>query len=273
MERERKYRELRNKSLAYRQQVQEWYDVVALSTTAAAGTSSHITGNSSTNDDTNDTTNDDSGEGEGGLSSASTVVVENTTTTSTNSSSRNTSLRKKRRVMEHNRGRTTNTNIVASHPAIDAGLINKQEGDFVSTASNNSTCTADVISSSSNSRIHRATKSLAALKARCSTNNNNNNNNKTNYKYQEVVRKKEDRRQLKAYDCADCRAFLDAICKDKNGKNHGMFDRGEFVQECSRHRARHVPEETPPGFWELSFADSVAARGDGDGDDETTSSC
>ena len=86
--------------------------------------------------------------------------------------------------------------------------------------------------------------------------------NEPNYKYHEVVRKKKERRALQGHDCPSCRSFLDAVCKDWDGKDNGMFNRSELVQECSRHRSKHEPNQTPPGFWELSFADSVAARGE-----------
>uniref|UniRef100_A0A7S2KPV9 DNA endonuclease activator Ctp1 C-terminal domain-containing protein n=1 Tax=Leptocylindrus danicus TaxID=163516 RepID=A0A7S2KPV9_9STRA len=213
------------------------------------------------------------------LSNASTVVVENTTTTTASSSSLSSRASKKRRT-HHN----THTTVEEQDDDGIVALV-KQEDDSDENNNNNNdnnstmsmiipaaavTAAPSSSVSSSNSRINRATKSLAALKARCNIDateedvEEEDTNNKECYKYEEVVRKKEDRRQLKGYDCPDCRAFLDAICKDKNGKEHGMFNRSEFVQECSRHRARHVPEDTPPGFWELSFADSVAARGHND---------
>ena len=75
------------------------------------------------------------------------------------------------------------------------------------------------------------------------------------FKYQQVIRKQNQRRQLTGHDCPSCRAFFDAICKDANGNDNGQFNRKEMVQECSRHRYKYVPEQTPQGFWELSFVD------------------
>jgi len=88
------------------------------------------------------------------------------------------------------------------------------------------------------------------------------NNDEPSYKYHEVIRKKNERRSLQGRDCPSCRAFLDAVCKDCDGKDNGIFDRKELVQDCSRHRTKHEPDQTPSGFWELSFADSIAARGE-----------
>jgi hypothetical protein len=34
-----------------------------------------------------------------------------------------------------------------------------------------------------------------------------------------------------------------------------MPDRDQMVKECSRHRARHVPDLTPADFWDMDFAD------------------
>ena len=86
------------------------------------------------------------------------------------------------------------------------------------------------------------------------------------YPYQEVVRKKSERRALPGHDCQACREFYDAICRQTKPGEEPMIDRCAFVQECSRHRSRFAPRSTPPGFWDLSFADSVAARGETDGE-------
>jgi len=86
------------------------------------------------------------------------------------------------------------------------------------------------------------------------------------YPYQEVVRKKSERRALPGHDCQACREFYDAICRQTKQGEEPMIDRCAFVQECSRHRSRFAPRSTPPGFWDLSFADSVAARGEMEGE-------
>jgi len=56
-----------------------------------------------------------------------------------------------------------------------------------------------------------------------------------------VVRGKEARLGLRAFDCEQCRNFYDAT--------------GSTTREIklSRHRFAHAPASTPPGFWELSF--------------------
>lgn len=75
--------------------------------------------------------------------------------------------------------------------------------------------------------------------------------NPSKFRYQEVVRKKADREQLRAFDCPDCAKFLEAI---REGRGAEVFDRDDIAQ-CSRHRAMFTPPETPDGFWELSFPD------------------
>ena len=60
------------------------------------------------------------------------------------------------------------------------------------------------------------------------------------YAYQEVVRKKAERQALPQYECVDCAAFGRAV--------------GMPIRYC-RHRFRFPPPETPPGFWDLDFAD------------------
>jgi len=79
------------------------------------------------------------------------------------------------------------------------------------------------------------------------------------YKYKEVVRNRSDRRSMRAHDCPECKAFLDAVC-GKEGENN-IFDRSKLIQQCSRHRSNFSQDPpTPDGFWELSFADSLKAR-------------
>ena len=76
-------------------------------------------------------------------------------------------------------------------------------------------------------------------------------------KYQEVVRGKTAREALRAFDCEECRAFLNAVCE---GPGVEVFDRDSIIKRCSRHRSSFSPPKTPDGFWELSFADERAAR-------------
>jgi hypothetical protein len=76
------------------------------------------------------------------------------------------------------------------------------------------------------------------------------------YKYQEVVRCRHDREQLPGHCCPECDKFVESLCQAEGGH---VFDKKEFLG-MSRHRARHAPENTPPGFWDLSFADEIDAR-------------
>ncbi|KAL7472487.1 hypothetical protein ACHAXS_012858 [Conticribra weissflogii] len=76
------------------------------------------------------------------------------------------------------------------------------------------------------------------------------------YKYKEVVRG-HDRRSLPGRECEHCRLFHDAMCAQNCGD---FFDREKMVNECSRHRSRYEQDLTPPDFWEMSFADSIANR-------------
>ena len=41
---------------------------------------------------------------------------------------------------------------------------------------------------------------------------------------------------------------------------HPAQDEAELLQVCSRHKAYERPQDTPDGFWELSFQDSIANR-------------
>lgn len=74
------------------------------------------------------------------------------------------------------------------------------------------------------------------------------------YKHVEVVRGKKKRECLPGHSCPGCDPFWSAVCDGND-----VFDRKQF-QDCSRHRAAHSPENTPPNFWDLSFRDEVLAR-------------
>jgi hypothetical protein len=74
------------------------------------------------------------------------------------------------------------------------------------------------------------------------------------YKHVEVVRGKKKRECLPGHSCQCCDPFWSAVCDGND-----VFDRKQF-QDCSRHRAAHSPENTPPNFWDLSFRDEVLAR-------------
>ncbi|CAM9361911.1 unnamed protein product, partial [Scytosiphon promiscuus] len=73
------------------------------------------------------------------------------------------------------------------------------------------------------------------------------------YKFQEVVRDRSKRAMMKGHDCEHCMAYLAAV-----GGSPG--EREAMLNMCSRHRyteANGRPAETPEGFWDLSFADSI----------------
>lgn len=106
------------------------------------------------------------------------------------------------------------------------------------------------------------------------------------FKYCEVVRGKEARENLAGWDCAQCRAFYDAlstwgavvagtapVCGHvlKIPRSRGMDaapvaprpqgpDAAQLLQNGSRHRHRYAPPETPQGFWDLGFNDSLDSR-------------
>lgn len=74
--------------------------------------------------------------------------------------------------------------------------------------------------------------------------------NKENaYQYVEVVRNREARAALSGHDCVECRKYYEAL--------GGLGDAALQKSKCSRHRARFVPYDTPDGFWNLSFPDSL----------------
>uniref|UniRef100_A0A6B2LIH7 DNA endonuclease activator Ctp1 C-terminal domain-containing protein n=1 Tax=Arcella intermedia TaxID=1963864 RepID=A0A6B2LIH7_9EUKA len=83
-----------------------------------------------------------------------------------------------------------------------------------------------------------------------STKSSSNLSNKT-FKYQEEpIRNKQERQKLKGRECLHCQKFYDAI----NQGDH-KFDRGKFVNECSRHKEMFTPPSTPPGYWDPGFPD------------------
>jgi len=83
-----------------------------------------------------------------------------------------------------------------------------------------------------------------------------------------VVRGKEARLALAAFDCDQCRAFFQAT----GGTGAGHASAASIAARAawgraprgSRHRFEHAPTNTPPGFWDLSFP-----RTQGDPPDKT----
>lgn len=71
-----------------------------------------------------------------------------------------------------------------------------------------------------------------------------------NYKYVEVVRKKDERVKLNGYKCRDCQEYYQGLDLPED-------ELKKRLKHCSRHRARFSPPpSTPPGFWNLSFPDT-----------------
>jgi len=79
----------------------------------------------------------------------------------------------------------------------------------------------------------------------------NNKPGEPSYIYKEVVRGKE-RKNLNGYCCEQCNNFYGAVCDAPGGH---VFNREQLVSECSRHRHRFRPAQTPEGFWDLTFRD------------------
>jgi len=62
-----------------------------------------------------------------------------------------------------------------------------------------------------------------------------------------VIRKKEERKALNGYTCNQCKEFYENVF----GKNTDKYK--EVIQLCSRHRHKHTPPSTPPGFWDIDI--------------------
>jgi hypothetical protein len=93
-----------------------------------------------------------------------------------------------------------------------------------------------------------------------------------NYAYQAVIRRKEDRDQLSAFECEDCRRFYDAVerwggvnattdlprCDHRqNGASAAegiIAARQTMVAQGSRHRYLYAPPPTPEGYWDILFS-------------------
>jgi len=71
-----------------------------------------------------------------------------------------------------------------------------------------------------------------------------------NYKYVEVVRKRDERAKLNGYKCRDCEEYYQGLGLPED-------ELKKRLKQCSRHRAKFSPPpSTPPGFWNLSFPDT-----------------
>lgn len=76
----------------------------------------------------------------------------------------------------------------------------------------------------------------------------------TGYAYQEVVRKRDERRRMPTHTCPHCEDFI--RCKAGTLKPEEL----DALRRACRHRSYFKPPSTPEGFWELSFQDSIIRR-------------
>ena len=60
--------------------------------------------------------------------------------------------------------------------------------------------------------------------------------------------------------CLLCSAPLQGATRAELDRGRGLASVKELRQEASRHRHRHKPPETPPGFWDMGFMDSLDSR-------------
>ncbi|GJE97035.1 DNA repair protein endonuclease SAE2/CtIP C-terminus-domain-containing protein [Phanerochaete sordida] len=110
------------------------------------------------------------------------------------------------------------------------------------------------------------------------------NKGEAGFKYEEVVRNKQERRRLHGTDCECCRDYYEAVgplparlqaplwrtppsspakrrpghshlANDSSGDEHDV-DVQDHKQQISRHRARWEAPKTPPGYWNIGFPDT-----------------
>lgn len=65
----------------------------------------------------------------------------------------------------------------------------------------------------------------------------------------DVVRKKQERAVLPGYACPECEKFYEAMF------HQGIFTKEnlpDMMKQCSKHKAKYTPPDTPEGFWDLS---------------------
>lgn len=66
----------------------------------------------------------------------------------------------------------------------------------------------------------------------------------------EVVRNRADRAALPGFACSECEQFYKVMM------DQGIVteeNKADFMQSCSRHKARWTPPSTPDGFWDMSL--------------------
>ncbi len=67
--------------------------------------------------------------------------------------------------------------------------------------------------------------------------------------FKQVVRGKREREALpEATDCAQCRAYFDALASEVPN-----VSRKDLVQQCTRHKSLFPEVGTPPGYWDVGF--------------------
>ncbi|GAQ89320.1 hypothetical protein KFL_005110020 [Klebsormidium nitens] len=81
------------------------------------------------------------------------------------------------------------------------------------------------------------------------------------YKYNSVVRKKDEREQLHAMDCENCRKFYEAVeALDAEAMERHVNSRcQEHLDVAGRHRYQYAPPATPSGFWNIGFDSETEA--------------
>eukprot|EP00058_Branchiostoma_floridae_P004616 XP_002590104.1 hypothetical protein BRAFLDRAFT_83382 [Branchiostoma floridae] len=72
-----------------------------------------------------------------------------------------------------------------------------------------------------------------------------------NYKYAQVVRKKDERRKLHGHDCQCCKDWYGDMSESQKRLR---------MKATSRHRQQHSPTSTPEGFWDIGMQDTPELR-------------
>ncbi|XP_078591252.1 uncharacterized protein LOC144870669 isoform X2 [Branchiostoma floridae x Branchiostoma japonicum] len=75
-----------------------------------------------------------------------------------------------------------------------------------------------------------------------------------NYKYAQVVRKKDERRKLHGHDCQCCKDWYGDMSESQKRLR---------MKATSRHRQQHSPTSTPEGFWDIGMQDTPELRARG----------
>eukprot|EP00062_Callorhinchus_milii_P016169 gi/632967188/ref/XP_007899837.1/ PREDICTED: DNA endonuclease RBBP8 isoform X1 [Callorhinchus milii] len=65
-----------------------------------------------------------------------------------------------------------------------------------------------------------------------------------NFPHVEVVRNKEERRKMHGHTCKECEVYYADLPEEERLKK---------LANCSRHRFRYIPPDTPENFWEVGF--------------------